>query len=138
MATPFTHGSLWIEPWRDLITEEHGYDPRSRYVEQFWLGVVGPTAAWLLRFVAQEFDNSPDGFELAMTPVSLQLGISPKPGARGGLERALHRLVMFRLAAEGHAGYAIRRRLPPLNSSQLRRLPEHLQRAHSSHYKPAA
>ena len=134
MASPFLHSSLWIEPWRDLVTEEHGHDPRSRYVEQFWLGVIGPTAAWLMRYVAHELDSSPDGFELPVAPIALQLGISPKAGPRGGLHRTLHRLVMFRLASECHAGYAIRRRLPPLNNAQLRRLPEHLQRTHSSYY----
>ena len=141
MTAPFLHSSLWIEPWRDLITEENGHDPRSRYVEQFWLGVIGPTAAWLMRHVAHEFDDSPDGFELPVAAIALQLGISPKAGPRGGLHRTLHRLVMFRMASEGHAGYAIRRRLPPLNHAQLRRLPEHLQRSHSSYYKlpaPAA
>lgn len=135
MTSPFLHSSLWIEPWRDLVTEENGHDPRSRYVEQFWLGVIGPTAAWLMRHVAHEFDNSPDGFELSVAPIALQLGISPKAGPRGGLHRTLHRLVMFRLASEGHAGYAVRRRLPPLNNAQLNRLPAHLQRSHSSYYK---
>ncbi len=134
MASLFMHSSLWIEPWRDLVTEESGHDPRSRYVEQFWLGVIGPTAAWLLRHVAHEFDSSPDGFELSVAPIALQLGISPKAGPRGGLHRTLHRLVMFRLASEGHAGYAVRRRLPPLNNAQLSRLPTHLQRSHSTHY----
>ena len=87
-----------------------------------------------MRYVAQEFDNSPDGFELSVAPIALQLGISPKAGPRGGLYRTLHRLVMFRLASEGHAGYAIRRRLPPLNNAQLRRLPAHLQHSHTSYY----
>lgn len=141
MTIPALHSSLWIEPWRDLITEEQGHDPRSRYVEQFWLGVIGPTAAWLMRHVAHEFDRSPDGFELPVNDIALQLGISPKAGPRGGLHRTLDRLVMFRLASEGHAGFAIRRRLPPLNHAQLRRLPQHLQRSHSSYYslaEPAA
>ncbi len=136
MTSLLTHSSLWIEPWRDLVTEENGHDPRSKYVEQFWLGVIGPTAAWLMRYVAQEFDNSPDGFELPVAPITLQLGISPKAGPRGGLHRTLHRLVMFRLASESHTGYAIRRRLPPLNHAQLRRLPTHLQRSHTSYYAP--
>ena len=134
MTTPFMHSSLWIEPWRDLITEENGHDPRSRYVEQYWLGVIGPTAAWFMRHVAHEFDSSPEGFELPVADIALQLGISPKAGPRGGLHRTLHRLVMFRLAAEGHASFAVRRLLPPLNHAQLRRLPQHLQRSHSSCY----
>ncbi|WP_419926277.1 hypothetical protein [Candidatus Poriferisocius sp.] len=134
MNSSFKHSSLWIEPWRDQITEESGHDPRSRYVEQYWLGVIGPTAAWLMRYVAYEFDDSPDGFELPVNDIALQLGISPKAGPRGGLYRTMDRLVMFRLAAEGHASFAVRRRLPPLNNAQLRRLPQHLQRSHSSCY----
>ncbi len=134
MTSPFTHSSLWIEPWLDQVTEENGHDPRSRYAEQFWLGVIGPTATWFLRHVADEFDKSPDGFELPVAPTALQLGISPKAGPRGGLHRTLHRLVMFRLASEGHAGFVIRRRLPPLNQNQLRRLPVHLQRSHASYF----
>ncbi len=134
MTSSFTHSSLWIEPWPDIMNEENGYDPRSRYVEQFWLGVIGPTAAWLMRYIADELEKRPDGFELAVTATALQLGISPKAGPRGGLHRTFQRLVMFRLASEGHAGYAIRRRLPPLNHAQLRRLPKHLQRSHSAQY----
>lgn len=134
MTSPFMHSSLWIEPWRDSVTEECGHDPRSRYAELFWLGIIGPTATWLLRHMAHEFESSPDGFELSVAPIALQLGISPKAGPRGGMHRTLHRLVMFRLASEGHAGYAVRRRLPPLNNMQLKRLPAHLQRTHSSYY----
>ena len=83
--------------------------------------------------MAHEFESSPDGFELSVAPIALQLGISPKAGPRGGMHRTLHRLVMFRLASEGHAGYAVRRRLPPLNNMQLKRLPAHLQRTHASY-----
>jgi len=133
MAASFMHSSLWIEPWRDPITEQSGHDPRSRYAELFWLGVVGPTAAWLMRYVADELDASPDGFELRVAPIALQLGISPKAGPRGGLHRTLHRLTMFRLASESHAGYAVRRRLPPLTPTQIRRLPPHLQRFHCAY-----
>ena len=85
-----------------------------------------------MRHVAYEFDHSPDGFELSVADISKQLGISPKAGPRGGLHRTLHRLSMFRLASEGHVGFAIRRQLPPLNNAQIRRLPDHLQRSHSS------
>ncbi len=133
MTSLLLPSSLWIEPWCDLITEQSGHDPRSQYVERFWLGVIGPTAAWLMRYVADEFDSSPEGFELPVADASLQLGISPKSGNSGGIHKTLHRLVMFRLAAEGHSGYAVRRRLPPLNHAQLRRLPTHLQRSHASY-----
>ena len=103
-------------------------------MEQYWLGVIGPTAAWLLRYTACEFDRSPEGFELPLIATCLQLGLNPRPGPRNSLTRTLDRLVAFRLASPGHAGYAIRRYLPMLSSTQIRRLPEHLQRSHSSQF----
>lgn len=33
-----------IHPWFDPLVDESGHDPRSRYVERFWSGVLGPTA----------------------------------------------------------------------------------------------
>ncbi len=130
--------SLWIEPWQDPITEQTGHDPRSRYVEQYWLSVIGPTSTWLLRYVAHQFDHYPNGFELSVPEISLQLGISPRRGNRGSLIRTLDRLVLFRLAAQAHAGFAVRRSVPPLNSAQIRRLPQHLKCSHSKqhHHQP--
>ena len=42
-------GSITVRPWIDPVVDDDGFDPRSRYVEVFWLGVLGPTATWLLR-----------------------------------------------------------------------------------------
>ena len=38
-----------VAPWDDPVVDRRGHDPRSAYVEQFWLSVLGPTATWLLR-----------------------------------------------------------------------------------------
>ncbi|MCY3967458.1 MAG: hypothetical protein OXE93_00405 [bacterium] len=133
LQTPRIVPSLWIEPWQDSITEQSGHDPRSRYVEQYWLSVIGPTAAWLMRYVAHQFDRYPDGFELSVAEIAMQLGVSPKAGNRSGLLRSFERLVLFRLAAQAHAGFAVRRSLPTLNSAQIRRLPQHLKRSHVEH-----
>ena len=32
-----------VEPWPDPVIDELGHDPRSAYVETFWLPVLGPT-----------------------------------------------------------------------------------------------
>jgi hypothetical protein len=29
--------------WTDPVIDTLGHDPRSWYVEQFWLGIIGPT-----------------------------------------------------------------------------------------------
>jgi hypothetical protein len=34
---------LRVEPRHDPVIDEVGYDPRSDYVEKFWLPVLGPT-----------------------------------------------------------------------------------------------
>ena len=50
-----------VLPWDDPVVDRRGHDPRSVYVEQFWLSVLGPTATWLLRRLVAGFDNRPDG-----------------------------------------------------------------------------
>jgi len=36
--------TLIVLPWADPVIDPIGHDPRSRYVELFWLGILGPTA----------------------------------------------------------------------------------------------
>ena len=33
---------LLVRPWFDPTVDEIGHDPRSPYVERFWLGTLGP------------------------------------------------------------------------------------------------
>jgi hypothetical protein len=39
----FLSDTLAVEPWEDELADRVGFDPRSPYVERFWLGVLGPT-----------------------------------------------------------------------------------------------
>ena len=39
----FTEDSVELRPWPDELIDTLGHDPRSRYVEDFWLGTLGPT-----------------------------------------------------------------------------------------------
>ena len=41
--------TLTIRPWADPVIDRVGHDPRSSYVEQFWLAILGPSTTWLLR-----------------------------------------------------------------------------------------
>jgi len=34
---------LRVEAWTDPVVDRVGHDPRSTYVERFWLGVLGPS-----------------------------------------------------------------------------------------------
>jgi hypothetical protein len=109
-----------------------GHDPRSNYVEQFWLGVLGPSTTWLLRRLASELEAQPAGFELPLADTARSLGLGEKQGKNSPLVKAFGRCVQFELARkDGDGTMAVRRKLPPLNRRQLLRLPPILQEAHA-------
>src|SRR5258706_9957775 len=73
---------LTIRPWPDDVIDALGHDPRSIYVERFWLGVLGPSTIWLLRRIAMGFESSPAGFELPLGETAQAIGIGgrrPRP-----------------------------------------------------------
>jgi hypothetical protein len=124
---------LMIKPWVDPVIDTLGHDPRSRYVETFWLPTLGPTALLLLRHLADRFDHNPDGVELAVSDTSSALGLGQRDGNSSPIVRTLSRLAQFDLACEDpHSNtVAVRRNVPPLNPRHLRRLPHELQLAHA-------
>lgn len=139
MAMPATHSTVAahqldrlviIRPWPDPVVESIGFEPRSRYVEMFWLGVLGPSATWLLRRIVDGLDSYPDGYELDLVETALGMGLVFTPGRHGPFSRALQRCVLFGIATNTGDGLAIRRRVPPLAARHLDRLPEHLRVAH--------
>ncbi len=126
--------SISVQPWPDPILDAVGHDPRSLYVETFWLPILGPTSVLLLRLLAQRFDREGDRIELPVIETSQALGIGTRAGESSPLRRTIARLARFEIACrqEGQAGpvLAVRRAVPPLDSRHLRRLPAHLQHAH--------
>jgi hypothetical protein len=124
--------SVMIRPWPDPVIDTIGHDPRSMYVETFWLPTLGPTALLLLRHLATRFDQQPDGLELPVADTSLALGLGPREGNSSPLMRSLGRLGQFDLACDdGRGTVAVRRNLPPVNPRHLRRLPAELQVSHA-------
>ena len=131
---------LTVVPWIDPVVEQVGHDPRSPYVEQFWLGLLGPSTTWLLRLMADRFDDDPDGFELDGDDLARTLGLADRTGADGPFQRAFARSCRFGLAhpldpgvadpRRGATRLAVRRRVPPLSAHQVRRLPPRLQASH--------
>lgn len=120
-----------IRPWIDPLIDEEGHDVRSRYVETFWLGVLGPTATWLVRRLATGLDRSPDGYELDLADTARSMGLSFTIGRASPFSKALQRCVMFGLAHPIPSGLAVRRRVPQVAHRHLRRMPEPVQRAHA-------
>jgi hypothetical protein len=124
--------ALTVRPWSDTVIDRVGHDARSSYVEQFWLGVLGPSTTWFLRLVAHRLDRDPAGFELDLRTTARALGLGPPDGRNSPLQRSVERTVRFGLARTvGRDGLDVRRRLPPLNRGQVARLPRSVQRAHA-------
>jgi hypothetical protein len=131
---------LTVVPWVDPVVDDIGHDPRSPYVERYWLGLLGPSTTWLLRMFADRLDDDPAGFQLDTDEMARVLGIGDRPGSDGPFQRSLARCCRFGLAQpldpgvrdprHGATRLAVRRRLPPLSAHQLRRLPPSLQASH--------
>ena len=127
---PLVAETLTVRPWPDPVIDKLGHDPRSAYVERFWLGVLGPSTTWLLRRVAAGLEAEPAGFELPLAETARALGLGGE-GRNSPFVRALARCCQFEVAQPAGDGVLnVRRRLPPLNRRQLVRLPEALQAEH--------
>ncbi len=124
--------SITIRPWLDPVVDDDGFDPRSRYVEVFWLGVLGPTATWLVRRLVAGLERSPEGYELDLQATAREMGLSYTTGRSSPFSKALQRCVMFGLAHPIDGGLAVRRRVPPISFRHLRRMPDSVQAAHAS------
>ncbi len=129
-AEPAGH-TVVIRPWVDALVDEDGHDPRSRYVEQFWLGVLGPTATWVLRRLVAGLERHPEGYELDLSLTAKTMGLSYNPGRSSPFAKALQRCTMFGLAHQTSDGLAIRRRIPTVAHRHLRRMPDAVQLAHA-------
>jgi hypothetical protein len=130
--TPLPAPALSVRPWLDTVVDALGHDPRSPYVEHFWLPVLGPTATFLVRRLAEGLDRAPDGFDLPLADTARALGLGMRAGRGGPFVRAIHRCCQFGAARlAGDATLEVRRRLPPLSRIQVGRLPDHLKDAHA-------
>ena len=128
---PYPDHTLQIRPWPDTVIDQLGHDPRSAYVEEFWLGVLGPSTTWLLRRLARGLDDHPEGFELDLPETAQALGLGARGGRHSPFLRAIDRTAQFGMAQRhGLEALAVRRKLPPLTRGQVSRLSEPLQSRH--------
>lgn len=121
---------LHVHPWPDPVIDQLGHDPRSWYVERFWLPILGPTAVWMLRRFADGLDAEPEGFDIGPEAWARSLGIGGGTGRNAPFTRTVVRLCQFGAATRHARGLAVRRRLAPLAAHQVARLPEGLQHHH--------
>lgn len=131
MAPVAAGGAIRIVAWPDPVLDTLGHDPRSRYVEEFWLPTLGPTCVLLLRHLADRFDHDPDGFVIDAALTSSGLGLGHRDAAHTPLRRSINRLVTFGLAHHPDAAtLQVRRNVPPIQRHHVRRLPEPIRQRH--------
>jgi hypothetical protein len=123
--------TLRVERWARPEVTGTTFDARAHYVEQFWLPVLGPSAIWLLRRLADRFDDDPDGFEFDLDEAARCLGLGASASRHAPLRRALARCVRFGLARRPAAEkLEVVERLPRVLPRHLIRLPISLQEQH--------
>ena len=133
-----SHDPLHVVRLTDPVIDQLGHDVRSSYVETFWLPILGPTAIWVNRRLADWLDASPssDGIEVPLAELGLSLGISGRVSRHSPLVRTLVRLVDFGVAAMGGSTYGVRSTFAPLPLRLLRNLPPSLLERHALELEP--
>ncbi len=140
-SAPFPHRTaqgakdsreLWVEPWVDLCADaERGHHPRSPYVELFWLGVLGPSATWLIRRLAMRLEEAPEGYSVNTAEIAGEIGLGSRQALQSAFDRAFERCCRFGLIQRGrHNTLFVRTRLPDLTPRMAERLPPRLRAAH--------
>jgi hypothetical protein len=127
--------TLLVRPWVDPVIDQVGYDPRSVYVERFWLGILGPSATWLMRYLVDRLEADPDGHHLDLHECASSLGLGRRQGPNAAFPRTITRCCQFgagRFAGQhdGRPVLEVRRKLPPLTRRQIARLPDALRADH--------
>jgi len=129
--------TLHVTAWPDPVLDSLGHDPRSAYVERFWLAFLGPSTTFLLRRLVAVLEDAPDGALVATRELARAIGLRGRRGAGAYLERSLERAGRFGLVRRDPDGtVAVRRRLAPLTRAQVARLPQSL-RAEHGHWEAA-
>ncbi len=125
--------TLSLETWEDPVIDALGYPPRSTYVEQFWLSILGPSTTWLVRHADALLEQEPSGATLDLTATAEALGLGTGTGRHSPVVRALHRACQFGVArASSGPSLAVRRHLPPLTRHQVDRLPPGVRARHDA------
>lgn len=137
-AALFESDVITLIPWTDHHTEIFGHDPRSAYVERFWLGTLGPSTTWFLRHCASLLEDAEE-VRVNLRETAIVLGIGFESGARSAMVKTVSRACRFRTARPvGATTLAVRLRLPLLSHGQPRRMPEDLQQSHDEYMSATA
>jgi len=122
-----------VLPWDQPPLAKVGVDPRSAYVEQFWLPLLGPSATWFVRRLREGLDRAPTGFVLDLDETARSLGLGGAGGRYSPFRRALARCVRYEMVKRLDAEtLAVRRTVSLLSEHLVTRLPTALRVRHSA------
>jgi len=118
---------LHVLPWPDDVIDNLGHDPRSTYVEEYWLG------SWARRRSGSCAASPPASstarrLDLDLAETARSLGLGDRSGRHSPFVRSINRTIQFGLAQlVGEDALSVRRRVPPLNRARVCRLSPALQ-----------
>ena len=137
-----TPALMSVTVWEDPVVEALGHRPGSAYIEDVWLGVLGPTTTWAWLRLARAASTGP-GAPVDMADLARSLGLGASLVASAPISRALGRLVAFDAAHRSGGTLAVRRALPDVpqrllatQSASAQLAHERLARAHAGHVRP--
>lgn len=142
VANPQLPVRLAVDPW----AEEHGVPVLSRYAEEYWLQILGPTCLLLARKVNRrllaeggDVNGVPSSmfmvFDLAELGCELGLGAAATPvSGASPIVRSWERLIEWKAASilPDGVGVAVVSYLPRLSRVQVDRLPRRLREKHEA------
>ena len=95
----------------DPVTDSLGHRPGSPYIEDVWLGALGPTTTWAWLRLARVAGESP-GTTLDMADLARSLGLGASMGSNAPISRTLGRLIAFDVAQRSGDALVVRCALP--------------------------
>ena len=116
----------WDAPVDEGAAGVAGHDPRSEYVERFWLPLVGPSCLLASRHLTGRLGGRASGVVLSLDELAGSLGLGAGTGRNATVRRTLARLIDFGLARVERDAFELRRAFPSLTACQVGRLPLHL------------
>lgn len=122
--------TIEVRAWIDPVVEQHGFGPASTYVEGCWLPLLGPTATWAYRRLGLLVLAQAEPVRVDLVDLAQSLGLGTSLGRQSKLARALARLARYEVVRGWEGQMAVRRALPPVTQSQLRRLSPSVQAVH--------
>jgi hypothetical protein len=106
--------------WENKYSPDNSFYFRSPYIERFWLGILGPSATWLLRIVLAEIEQRDAPISFTSAILASRVGLADNTSWNSPLSRSIRRLIDFKIAKQSGAGHvSVSKYIPPLSLRQI-------------------